>query len=90
MSDYEITLYKHCHTLHLILEEKPMVDCPKCGEPLSKGGKGKYFCENEHCSIIFVKCPSFPNKTRIIASALAKPDRSIHIRTHSTSNLIEV
>jgi len=35
-----------------------MVDCPECGKPLRKGTrKGKYFCENDTCSVIFVRRP---------------------------------
>jgi hypothetical protein len=89
MSEFEIILYKPCPLLQSLTEEKSMVNCPKCGALLSKGGKGKYFCENEHCSVIFVKCPSFPNRTKMAASSLAKPDKSIHIRTRTTLNLIE-
>jgi hypothetical protein len=48
-----------------------MANCPECGNHLSKGRKGKYFCDNEKCSIIFVKCPSFPRRTRIAASSLS-------------------
>jgi hypothetical protein len=72
------------------LKEKPVVNCPKCGKPLAKGGKGKYFCQNEQCSIIFVKCPSFPNKTRLVASSLAKPDKSINVKIQPAVNLVQV
>jgi hypothetical protein len=48
-----------------------MANCPECGNQLSKGRKGKYFCDNGRCSIIFVKCPSFPKKTRVAASSLS-------------------
>lgn len=78
-----------CSTLQITLKEKQVVNCPKCGEPLSKGGKGKYFCQNEHCSIIFVKCPSFPNKTRLVASSLARPAKSFNVKVQSTVNLVQ-
>jgi hypothetical protein len=48
-----------------------MANCPECGKRLLKGRKGKYFCNNVTCSIIFVKCPSFPKRTRIAASSLS-------------------
>ncbi len=66
-----------------------MVDCPKCGEPLVKGGKGKYFCENDQCSVIFVRYPSFPSKTKLVASSLAKPDKTFRIKTHADIDLIK-
>jgi hypothetical protein len=67
-----------------------MVECPKCGALLVKGGKGKYFCQNQECSVIFVRYPSFPTKTRLVASSIAKPDRMIRVKTQTTSDVIEV
>jgi len=49
-----------------------MVDCPVCGEPLVKdGSKSKYFCENESCSVIFVRCPCDPARMRVAFKAPA-------------------
>jgi hypothetical protein len=49
-----------------------MVNCPKCGEPLVKRIKSKYFCENESCPVIFVRCPHEPARTRVAFTALTK------------------
>ena len=56
-----------------------MANCPECGNHLSKGRKGKYFCDNGTCSIIFVKCPSFPKRTRIAASSLSITGEPVNI-----------
>jgi hypothetical protein len=34
-----------------------LVNCPKCGKPLVKGGRGKsrYYCKTEDCPVIFVR-----------------------------------
>jgi hypothetical protein len=55
-----------------------MANCPECGNRLSKGRKGKYFCDNGTCSIIFVKCPSFPRRTRIAASSLSITQETVN------------
>ena len=35
-----------------------MVNCPECGRPLKKGKhKSRYNCENNACSVIFVRHP---------------------------------
>jgi len=50
-----------------------MVSCPECGEPLVKrGNKSKYYCENENCSVIFVRRPYEPHRMRIFFAALMK------------------
>jgi len=47
--------------------------CPGCGKPLAKRtGKGKYYCENEGCQVIFVKYPYNPE----IAEIFFKPSTS--------------
>ena len=48
-----------------------MVNCPKCGEPLVKRTKCKYFCENEACPVIFVRCPHERTRMRVALTALA-------------------
>lgn len=38
-----------------------MVNCPKCGKPLKKAKhKSRYCCENDACSVIFVRYPDKP------------------------------
>ena len=54
-----------------------MVSCPECGEPMVKGKRSKYFCENENCPIIFVRCPSFPSRTKLASTSLAVPTKSV-------------
>jgi len=49
-----------------------MVGCPKCGEPLVKRIKSKYFCENESCPVIFVRCPHEPARMRVAFTALTR------------------
>jgi len=49
-----------------------MVNCPKCGEPLVKRTKSKYFCENESCPVIFVRCPHEPTRIRVAFKALTR------------------
>jgi len=35
-----------------------MVNCPGCGKPLARrSSKGRYYCENESCPVIFVQRP---------------------------------
>jgi ribosomal protein L37AE/L43A len=47
--------------------------CPGCGKPLAKKAtKGKYYCENESCKVIFVKYPYNPD----IAEIFFKPSTS--------------
>jgi len=49
-----------------------MVNCPKCGEPLVKRTKTKYFCDNESCPVIFVRCPHEPDRMSVAFTALAR------------------
>ena len=38
-----------------------MANCPECGKQLvKKTKKRKYHCENEDCSVIYVKYPNVP------------------------------
>ncbi|MEX2738314.1 MAG: hypothetical protein Q6356_004505 [Candidatus Wukongarchaeota archaeon] len=47
--------------------------CPGCRKPLAKrASKGKYYCENEGCQVIFVKYPYNPD----IAEVFFKPSTS--------------
>jgi hypothetical protein len=49
-----------------------MVDCPECGKPLKKdSNKGRFYCENECCIVVFVCHPYEPNKTRITYTGFA-------------------
>jgi len=49
-----------------------MVSCPKCGDPLVKRIKSKYFFENESCPVIFVQCPHEPAKMGVAFAASAR------------------
>ncbi len=52
-----------------------MANCPECGKPLKKDpGKAKYCCENNACSVIFVRNPDKESVMEITydASAPAK------------------
>jgi len=45
---------------------KVVVDCPGCGKPLAKSSsKGKYYCENDGCKVIFVQRPYNPQIMKI-------------------------
>jgi hypothetical protein len=44
-----------------------MVECPGCGRPLvKKSSKGRYYCENDGCPVIFVQRPNNLAIRRII------------------------
>jgi len=51
-----------------------VVDCPECGKPLKKelGEENRYFCGNEHCCVVFVRCPREPSKTRVSYTGFAR------------------
>jgi hypothetical protein len=47
-----------------------MTNCPECGKPLKKSGrKAKYCCENDSCSVIFVRHPDKPGIVEVIRKA---------------------
>jgi DNA-binding transcriptional regulator GbsR (MarR family) len=48
-----------------------MVNCPKCGKSLVKGSRNRYYCENEDCPVIFVRCPCESFATEIAVTSLA-------------------
>jgi hypothetical protein len=49
-----------------------MVNCPECGKPLKKASnRSKYFCENEHCIVVFVCHPYEPKKSRVAYTGYA-------------------
>jgi ribosomal protein L37AE/L43A len=57
-----------------------IVKCPGCGKPLAKrSSKGRYYCENESCPVIFVQRPHNPAIRKIIykPSASEKSIRKI-------------
>jgi len=57
--------------------------CPGCKKSLSKKAKkGKYYCENEGCKVIFVKYPYNPD----IAEIFFKPstDKKTIIKIEKT------
>jgi RNase P subunit RPR2 len=49
-----------------------LVNCPKCGKPLVKENRSnsRYYCENEDCPVIFVRCPYDPFARRIAVTSL--------------------
>jgi len=54
-----------------------MVECPECGKPLKKNkGDAKHYCENDNCSVIFVRHPDKPSLTKITYKAEARPIES--------------
>ena len=47
-----------------------MANCPDCGKPLKKRGrKAKCCCENDRCSVIFVRHPDKPGIVEVIRKA---------------------
>jgi RecA-family ATPase len=51
-----------------------MVDCPECGKPLKKSTrKARYCCENNACSVIFVRHPDKESIMEITYKARARP-----------------
>mgnify|MGYP007084717874 FL=1 len=57
-----------------------MVECPGCGNPLAKrSSKGRYYCDNESCPVIFVQRPDNLAIRRIVykPSASEKAIRKI-------------
>lgn len=52
-----------------------MAKCPECGKPLVKRTrKGKYNCENEKCSVIYVRYPNVP-ALRVVVHESSKKTR---------------
>ena len=51
-----------------------MVNCPECGKPLKKSNphKAKYCCENNACSVIFVRYPDKQTIMEITYKASAR------------------
>jgi len=49
------------------------VNCPECGKPLIKNkGDARYSCENNACSVIFVRYPDNPAIMEIQREARAR------------------
>jgi hypothetical protein len=49
-----------------------MVNCPECGKPLNKiAQKSKYYCENNACSVIFVRHADKQSVMEIVYNASA-------------------
>jgi hypothetical protein len=65
-----------CIIVHesFIRQEPRMVNCPVCGKPLEKSlnGESKYYCQNMHCIVIFVRRPHKPEKMRIAYTSFMK------------------
>jgi endogenous inhibitor of DNA gyrase (YacG/DUF329 family) len=52
-----------------------MVNCPECGKPLKKESlKSKYCCENNACSVIFVRHADRQSVMEIAYTASAPAD----------------
>ena len=50
-----------------------MVNCPECGKPLKKNTrKAKYCCENNACSVIFVRHPDKQSIMEVTHKAQAR------------------
>jgi len=49
-----------------------MANCPQCAKPLVKESKSKYFCKNQSCPVIFVRCPHEPTRMRVALASLTK------------------
>ena len=59
-------------TLHYLEGCVKMVNCPECGRPLKKSTrKARYWCENDACSVIFVRHPDKPTIMEIAYKAKA-------------------
>jgi hypothetical protein len=57
-----------------------MVNCPECGKPLKRDTcKAKYFCENDACSVIFVRHPDRQSIIKIAYKAKARSFESEQI-----------
>jgi len=64
-----ILLLSPFHYIH----GESMVNCPECGKPLVKDSKsGKHNCENENCSVIYVKRPYNIALRTVVRSSLRK------------------
>jgi ribosomal protein L37AE/L43A len=54
--------------------------CPGCKKPLAKKAKkGKYYCENEGCQVIFVKYPYNPDIVEIFFKPSTKKKTAMKI-----------
>jgi len=76
---YDMILLRNSGFIILLLSAfqfvygESMVNCPECGEPLVKDTKsGKYNCENERCSVIYVKRPYNIALRTVVRSSLRK------------------
>jgi len=56
-----------------LVHGESMVNCPECGKPLVKQTTGsKYNCENERCTVIYVKYPLNIAIRTVVRSSLRK------------------
>jgi ribosomal protein L37AE/L43A len=58
-----------------------VANCPQCGRPLTKErDKNKYWCENERCPVVFVRCATLPFKRKVVFDSSVKEStiRKIH------------
>lgn len=69
---FKFTNNKSAYLLTLVCDEV-MAKCPECGKPLVKRTrKGKYNCENEQCSVIYVRYPNVPALRAVVYEASRK------------------
>ena len=58
-----------------------MANCPECGKPLKKStGKVRHFCENNACSVIFVRHPDKQYIMEIKYKATSRSRMRTHVR----------
>lgn len=59
-----------------MMGNKP-VTCPDCGQPLKKDGrKAKYTCENDACTVIFVRYPRYAELVEVVRQASSRTRRT--------------
>ncbi|NIU39079.1 hypothetical protein GWN65_03645 [Candidatus Bathyarchaeota archaeon] len=52
-----------------------MVRCPECDKPLTRSKSHKYYCNNERCSVIYVKRPHQPAIMKVIRTPLPNEEK---------------
>jgi tRNA(Ile2) C34 agmatinyltransferase TiaS len=58
------------------MTNKPLT-CPDCGQPLKKDGrKAKYTCENDACTVIFVRYPRYDELVEVVRQADSRTRRA--------------
>jgi hypothetical protein len=52
-----------------------LVRCPECGEPLARSKDHRYYCQNEGCSVIYVKYPYQPAVSKVVRTSLSNGEK---------------